>query len=409
MGRTDRPVSRQITVVGLGADGWAGLSASAREVLLHARVLLGSPRQLDLLPDSVSTARIPWPTPLRDSLPTFLAEHDPAEGLVALASGDPFLSGIGTTLLDLGWSVTAIPAVSSVALAGARMGWSAESSAVVTVVGRDVRRVLRECAPDRRVLVLSADRSTPREVATLLCSAGFADTRMTVLGDLGATAESRATTTASTFDLDPPRLHVLALEVSGDGLASWAAGLPDDAFANDGQLTKRDVRASALARLAPTPGGLLWDVGAGAGSVGIEWMRAHPSCRTIAIEANPARADRIARNAGALGVPDLQVLEGRVPDVLADLPTPDAVFVGGGASRRGVLDACLSALRTEGRLVAHAVTLETEAELVRRHAELGGELVRLAVETAAPVGTFTGWTPARAVVQWSFQRGRSAE
>lgn len=402
-------MSRQVTVVGLGADGWAGLSPSAREVVSHARVLFGSPRQLDLLPASVSAARIPWPSPLRAALPEFLAKHDPGEGLVALASGDPFLSGIGTTLLDVGCSVTVLPAVSSVALAGARMGWSVESSAVVTVVGRDPRRVLRECAPGRRVLVLSADESTPREVAALLCAAGFASTRMTVLGDLGATAESRAATTAATFDLDPPRLHVLALEVAGDGVASWAAGLPDDAFEHDGQLTKRDVRAAALARLAPTPGGLLWDVGAGAGSVGIEWMRAHPSCRTIAIEANPERADRVARNAGALGVPDLQIVEGRAPDVLADLPAPDAVFVGGGASRSGVLDGCLSALRAGGRLVVHAVTLETEAELVRRHAELGGELIRLAVETAAPVGTFTGWTPARAVVQWSFQRGRSAE
>lgn len=405
----DGVVSRQVTVVGVGADGWSGLSTSAREAVSAARVLLGSPRQLDLLPDSISAPRIPWPTPLRDSLPDFLAEHDPGEGVVALASGDPFVSGIGTTLLDVGCSVTALPAVSSVALAGARMCWSAESSTVVTVVGRDARRVLRECAPNRRVLVLSADDSTPHEVAVLLCAAGFGETRMTVLGDLGSSAESRSTTTAATFDLDPPQLHVLALEVVGDGPASWVAGLPDDAYENDGQLTKRDVRAAALARLAPTPGGLLWDVGAGAGSVGIEWMRAHPSCRTIAIESNPARSGRIARNAGALGVPDLHVVEGRAPDVLAGLPAPGAIFVGGGASRPGVLDACLSALRTGGRLVVHAVTLETEAELVRRHAELGGELIRLAVETAAPVGTFTGWTPARAVVQWSFQRGRSAE
>lgn len=402
-------MSPQVTVVGLGADGWTGLSASAQAAVSGARVLLGSPRQLDLIPDSISARRVSWPAGLRASLPTFLAEHDPGEGLVALASGDPFVSGIGTTLLEAGCSVTALPAISSVALAGARMGWSAESSTVVTVVGRDPRRVVREFAAGRRILVLSADESTPGEVAALLCAAGFGATRMTVLGNLGSPAESRASAMAATFALDPPRLHVLALEVAGHGLSSWAPGLPDEEFENDGQLTKRDVRAAALARLAPAPGDLLWDVGAGAGSVGIEWMRAHPTCRTIAVEADPGRSARITRNAGTLGVPDLQVIEGRAPEALDGLAAPDAIFVGGGASRAGVLDACLAALGPAGRLVVHAVTLETEAELVRRHADLGGELIRLAVETAAPVGTYTGWTPARAVVQWSLQRGRLTE
>lgn len=402
-------MSPQVAVVGLGAEGWAGLPAASRATVSEARVLLGSARQLELIPDAVPGTRVPWPSPLVPSLVSFLAEHDPGEGLVALASGDPFVSGIATTLLEAGCAVTVLPAVSSVALAGARMGWSAESRAVVTVVGRDSRRVLRECAPGRRILVLSADESTPREVAALLCAAGYGATQMTVLGDLGSSAESRATTTAAAFDLDPPRLHVVALDVAGDGLASWSGGLPDDAFENDGQLTKRDLRACALARLAPSPGALLWDVGAGAGSIGIEWMRAHPSCRTLAFEANPARAARIARNAGALGVPDLRVIEGHAPDVLVDQPVPEAIFVGGGATRPGVLDTCMAALPPGGRLVVHAVTLESEAELVRRHAELGGELIRVAVETAAPIGTFTGWAPARAVVQWSFQRGRSAE
>ncbi len=224
--------------------------------------------------------------------------------------------------------------------------------------------------------------------------------------------------------------------MAGNGLASWAPGLPDDAFENDGQLTKRDLRASALARLMPAPGlpddafehdgqltkrdlrasalarlmpapgQLLWDVGAGAGSVGIEWMRAHPTCRTIAIESDPVRAARIARNASALGVPDLQVVEGRAPAALSGLEAPDAIFIGGGATRAGVLETCLSSIKTGGRLVVHGVTLETEALLAQAYADHGGELTRVGVETTAPVGTFTGWTPARTVTQWARRANR---
>ena len=197
---------------------------------------------------------------------------------------------------------------------------------------------------------------------------------------------------------------MLALELVGPSLLGWTAGLPDAVFEHDGQLTKRDLRASALARLAPTPGEHLWDVGAGAGSIGIEWLRAHPTCRATAIEGNPERASRIARNAARCGVPGLSVVTGRAPDALCDLPGPDAIFIGGGATAPGVLDACLAALTPGGRLVVHGVTLETEQVIARAYNEYGGELTRISVETAAPVGTFTGWTPARAVTQWAYVR-----
>ena len=199
-----------------------------------------------------------------------------------------------------------------------------------------------------------------------------------MLGDLGSSSESSVSGVASSWSESSPALNVIALEVVGNGLASWAPGLPDDAFENDGQLTKRDLRASALARLMPAPGQLLWDVGAGAGSVGIEWMRAHPTCRTIAIESDPERAARIARNASALGVPDLQVVEGRAPSALAGLEAPDAIFIGGGATREGVLDTCSSAIKPGGRLVVHGVTLETETLLAKAYADHGGELTRSA-------------------------------
>jgi precorrin-6Y C5,15-methyltransferase (decarboxylating) len=396
-------VPSEVVVVGIGADGWASLPESSRSLVLEAAVLWGGSRHLSLVPEVPGQERAPWPSPLSASLPGLLAEYA-GRPVVALASGDPLVSGIATTLLDLGAPVRVVPAVSSVALARARMGWSFESCAVVSVVGRPVSLVLRECAPGRRVLVLSSDASTPGALAELLTSSGWGASRLTVLGDLGSSAESSVSGVASSWSGSSPALNVIAVEISGSGLASWAPGLPDDVFENDGQLTKRDLRASALARLMPAPGQVLWDVGAGAGSVGIEWMRAHPSCLTFAIESDPARADRIMRNAQALGVPDLQLVIGRAPDALEGLPAPDAIFIGGGATREGVLDTCLRSIKPGGRLVVHGVTLETETLLAEAYAENGGELTRVGVEAAAPVGTFTGWTPGRTVTQWAWNK-----
>ncbi|GCD88012.1 precorrin-6Y C5,15-methyltransferase [Nocardioides sp. LS1] len=368
-------------------------------------MLLGGRRHLGLVPPVLGQLREPWPSPLLDALPDLLEEHADRR-VVVLASGDPLVSGIGTTLVELLGSdrIVVEPALSSVALARARMGWSAESSTVVTIVGRDPHAVLRELAPGRRVLVLSSDADSPAGLAKLLDVAGFGETRMTVLGDLGSAHESRFSDIASRWSADVPALHVLALEMAGSGHVSWVPGLPDEAFEHDGQLTKRDLRASALARLAPCPGQLLWDVGAGAGSVGIEWMRAHPTCRALAIEADPQRAERIGRNAERLGVPALDVVAGRAPDSLVGRTKPDAVFVGGGATAPGLVGYCVSSLRAGGRLVVHGVTVETEGLLARMHASHGGELTRHAVETAAPIGSFTGWTPARTVTQWAWTK-----
>ncbi|MCH1865536.1 precorrin-6y C5,15-methyltransferase (decarboxylating) subunit CbiE [Nocardioides sp. CFH 31398] len=393
----------RIHVVGLGADGWPGVPEPLRTRVLGADVLLGGARHLALVPDVPGQRREPWPSPLREGLPALLVSVGDAS-VVALASGDPFVSGIGTTLVDLlgADAVVVHPAVSSVALARARMGWAAETTTTLTLVGRDVDLLRRALSPGARVVVLSSDEHTPAAVAALLVSSGYGATRMTVLGDLGAATESRHEATAATWSGEGPRLHVLALECLGPVLGGWAAGLPDDAYEHDGQLTKRDLRASALARLAPQPGQLLWDVGAGAGSVGIEWARAHPTCRTVAVERHPDRAERVARNAAALGVPGLEVVRGPAPDALAGLDGPDAVFVGGGLTAPGVLDACLAALRPGGRLVAHAVTVESETLVARAYAEHGGELTRHGVETAAPLGSMTGWTPARTVTQWAW-------
>lgn len=397
------PGRPHITVVGIGADGWSTLPERLQRLVREAEVLLGGPWHLALVPAVEGQERAAWPSPLRKALPALLGAYD-GRTVVALASGDPLVSGIGATLVELMGAdrVTVEPTLSSVNLARARMRWSAESTVVVSLVGRDPHLLLGELAPGRRMLLLSSDGATPAQVARILTDAGAGRSRVTVLGDLGSPSESRVDVLAGDGLGVSARLNVTAVEMAGDvATPGWTPWLPDTACEHDGQLTKRDLRASALARLAPRPGELLWDVGAGAGSAGIEWMRAHPACRAIAVESHPERAARITRNAANLGVPGLEVVHGSGPGALEDLPAPDAVFVRGGVSRPGVLDRCRAALRPGGRLVAHGVTLQTESLLVGLHAKHGGELTRISVERAEPIGGYTGWTPARAVVQWA--------
>lgn len=408
----DSDAAPTVTVVGIGADGWDGLGEPARELIRRAPLVIGGHRQQTLLPDIPGQDRRRWPTPLLPSLKSLVEEYR-GRPILVVASGDPLLSGIGTTLITMlgAAAVRIVPAVSSETLARARLGWSAESVDVLTTVGRDPHAVLAAVSPGRRLVVLSADEHTPSQVASLLVGAGYGGSGMTVLGGLGRSDETSDTRPAAEWaGAIAPRLNVICLELhaaSGAALLPGVPGLPDDAFEHDGQLTKRDLRASALSRLAPVPGQLLWDVGAGAGSVAIEWSRTDPRCRAIAIEQNPDRADRIGRNARQLGVPGVWVVCGSAPAALADLPRPDAVFVGGGAGIPGVLDNCWAALAPAGRLVVHAVTIETEALLVHRFQTLGGELVRLSVERAEPLGSFTGWTPARAITQWSITKAEA--
>jgi precorrin-6Y C5,15-methyltransferase (decarboxylating) len=392
-------------VIGVGGDGWAGLPASARRQIQDAAVVVGGSRHLRTLPEMPGQHRETWPSPLLAALPAFLDSL--GEGaVVVLASGDPLVSGIGTTLIELLGvdRVTIAPSLSSIALARARMGWSAETCAVVSLVGRNPHLVLRELAPGRRILVLSSDEATPAAIAAMLTDVGYGRSSLSVLGDLGTSTESRLDGLAAAWSRPSPRLNIVGIECAGPHVAGWVSGLPEDAFEHDGQITRRDVRSSALARLAPVPGEHLWDVGAGAGSIGIEWMRAHPTCTATAIEAGAERAARITRNASRLGVPGLEVVHGRAPDALAGLRAPDAVFVGGAASRPGVLDACLAVLHPGGRIVVHGVTLETERLLGDLYTGYGGELTRIGVESAAPIGSFTGWTPARAITQWALTR-----
>jgi precorrin-6Y C5,15-methyltransferase (decarboxylating) len=404
-GRAPAPTGSPIVVVGIGADGWDGLPAASRAAVERAEVLLGSARQLALVPPSVEAERMSWPSPLSEALPG-LVKRLTGRAAVVLASGDPMFSGIGTTLtrlLGCEW-VRVLPAPSSVSLACARLGWAVEDTTVVTLVGRPVELLHPHVQPGRRLLVLGSDGGTPSEVAALLTHRGFGASVVTVLGDLGGPDETVSSGTAAGWARPSPALAVTAVECAADpGTVPLPTtpGLPDEVYESDGQLTKADVRAVTLARLGPVPGGLLWDVGAGAGSIGIEWMRVHPACRAVAVEASSERSARISRNAQRLGVPYLQVVTGHAPDALAGLPVPDAVFIGGGVTVPGLPEACWDALPAGGRLVANAVTVESEAVLAEWFGRVGGDLVRLGVQHAEPVGRFTGWKPAMPVTIWS--------
>jgi precorrin-6B C5,15-methyltransferase / cobalt-precorrin-6B C5,C15-methyltransferase len=395
-----------IEVIGLSARGWSDLPERLRTLIRQAEVLLGSSRHLELIPPFAAQQRLPYPSPLREGLPPLLNQAT-GRRMVALASGDPLLAGIGSTLIEmLGASAVRIhPAVSSVALARARMGWPEESTQLVRLRGADLDVLRRYLFPRRRLIILSRDADSPGAVAQLLTDEGYGESIITVLGDLDTETESRVDVAARDWIGPAPALNVICVACMGIGAAaSLAPGLPDESFDHDGQLTKRDLRASAMARLMPRPGELLWDVGAGAGSIAIEWMRSDPGCRAVAVERNLDRVKRIRRNAEALGAPGLELLHGDAPGALASLPRPNAVFVGGGGNTE-ILDRSWAALRPGGRLVVHAVTQETEMILVDSWRRYGGELSRLSVEHLEPIGRYHGWRPARAVVQWSSIKG----
>ncbi|MCH8628510.1 precorrin-6y C5,15-methyltransferase (decarboxylating) subunit CbiE [Arsenicicoccus piscis] len=396
-----------VTVVGIGVDGWEGLGPAARQAVAAAAVVMGSDRQRRLVAGHHHADEVDLPKPLRERLTAEVDEHAD-RGLVVLASGDPMHYGIGRTLVELlgAERVHVVPHASSMSLACARMGWPLEDVTIVSVVGRPLEALALAVRPGRRLLVLSADSGTPGEVAALLRRLGLGDSRLSVLDDLGGPGERRVDGVAATWSAKPgSELNIVAVDVRPDQEPPRLAvvpGLPDEVYDSDGQLTKRHVRAATLATLAPAPGELLWDVGGGSGSIAIEWMRADPTCTAVTVEPHLDRVARIRRNARTLGVPGLQVVPGSAPGALVGLPPPDAVFIGGGLTQVGVVDAVLAALRPGGRLVANTVTLESEAVLVDLFRRLGGTLTRLEVSTADAVGSFAAWRPARPVTQWSW-------
>lgn len=403
------PPSRWLSVVGIGEDGWDGLSPAARAVIERAACVYGGARHLAFLPVVPGQERVVWPSPLPDALPGLLARR--GQPVCVVASGDPLWYGVGATLARVvpAHEMMVLPAPSAYSLACARLGWPVQDTRCLTLHGRPLELVIPHLQQNAQLLILSWDGTTPAKLAALLRARGFGASRLTAMEAMGGPREAQRSASADTWDQEAEALgpvadlNTLAVDcVAGPDarIHPLAPGLPDAWFDHDGQITKREVRAVTLSLLAPLRGETLWDVGAGSGSIGIEWMLTDPANRAIAVESHPDRQTRILANATALGVPGLELVRGRAPAALDGLSAPDAVFIGGGVSNDGVLDSCWSALKPGGRLVANAVTLEGEAVLYDAQRRLGGELTQISVSRAVPVGGFRGWKPFMPVTLW---------
>ena len=389
-----------IVIVGIGADGMAGLSEASRAELRRATIIHGSKRQLDLLDDTVSATRCQWPSPMLPALQTLLDGH--TGDIHVVASGDPLLHGIGGTLIRLygPGNVRVLPHVSSVTLACARMGWNMHDTEVISLVTSPPRTAIRLGG---QAIVLSRNGSTPAELAGLLTSHDRGDSELTVLENLGGPAEHRRDGTAFEWadhaPADVDDLNVIAARYLPDERLS---PLPDAAFVHDGQISKQGIRAVTLAALAPRPGERLWDVGAGSGSIGVEWCLRWRGCSAVAFERDEKRRDTVEFNAATFGA-SIEV-RGDAPDAFDGADAPSAIFIGGGLTQPGLLDACLDNVPPSGRLVANAVTAESEALLVQAHSRLGGRLRRFQHYQGERLGDFTAWRPQYPVTQWAVTR-----
>ena len=399
---------RWLSIIGIGEDGVEGLSAVARRLIKSAELVVGGARHLELAGDLICGRPLAWPSPMSDAFGEIRRYR--GRSVVVLASGDPFHFGVGKQLAALfpADEFVCLPQPSAFSLAAARMGWSLQDVALVTLHGRALEGIIRYLQPGARILALSWDGATPAKLAKLLDARRMGQSRIAVLEAMAGPRERVRHATASNFDIkDIVALNTIAVEVIAEPEATiinLAPGLDDALFEHDGQLTKREVRAVTLSALEPRQGELLWDVGLGAGSIAIEWLLRHPSLSAIGVEARGDRADRAARNAATLGVPELNIVQGRAPEALAGLARPDAAFIGGGMMEDGVFEAVWAALKPRGRLVANAVSLETEARLAEYFQRFGGDLVRLQVARADKVGTMFGWRPAMPVTQWRVRK-----
>ena len=405
-GRATCTATRWLSIIGIGEDGAGGLLPVAQKLIAGAELVVGGKRHLALADGLIHGRTLAWPSPIADAMPEI--EKHRGRPVVVLASGDPFHYGVGDLLLRSipAAEMLCLPHASAFSLAAARLGWSLQDVALTSLHGRALEGIVRHLQPGARILALSWDGETPARLAKLLVERGMGRSSITVLEAMGGPHERVRRATATGFDLgEIAALNTIGLEVTAAPDATvlaLAPGLDDALFEHDGQLTKREVRAVTLSALAPRQGELLWDVGLGAGSIAIEWLLRHPSLKAIGIEDQPERAARAARNAAALGTPDLLIVQKRAPEAFADLPRPDAIFIGGGLSDPGVFEAAWPALKSGGRLVANAVSLQSEVRLIEFFQRHGGELVRLEVAKAGKAGSggVFVWRPAAPIVQW---------
>jgi precorrin-6B C5,15-methyltransferase / cobalt-precorrin-6B C5,C15-methyltransferase len=397
-------MQKWLSIIGIGEDGLVGLNPIAVSCLNKAQIIFGGERHLSMLPPDDNREKIPWKSPFQDSITEIISRR--GEAICILASGDPLCYGVGTTILkDIPISeVTIIPAPSAFSLACSRLGWSLTEVETLSLCGRPASLLQSYLYPGAKLLILSEGKNTPANVAEILTSRGYGNSQITVLEKMGNSNEGITTDICANWkEENIAALNTIAVECIADrgivGLSRFP-GLPDHAFNHDGQLTKREVRAVTLSSLAPLPGELLWDVGAGCGSISIEWLRSDRRCSAIAVEQNSSRLNYIADNAAALGTPNLQIIGGKSIDVIHNLPAPNAIFIGGGVTTPEILENCWNALLPGGRMVVNVVTLEGEQRLFQWYEKVGGTFTRIAIQRAEPIGKFLGWKAMSPVTQW---------
>ena len=384
-----------LTIIGIGDDGSNGLTNRQQDIIAAARYIFGGERHLAFLPKKLKAELRKWPSPFFQGVDEVLALK--GQNVVVLASGDPMFFGVGATLLKKlpVEDVAVLPHPSSFSLAAARLGWALQDVVCLSIHGRPIRSIVGHLQPKIRLIILSQNANSPLSLAKLLQEEGFGASRLAVMEHLGGPKERVRYQRADEFAFDDcADLNLVAVECVASNICAGHSGfsaLPDNLFFNDGQLTKQDVRAVTMAHLAPKFGEVLWDVGAGCGSISIEWLRGANGARAYAIEKNVKRQELILKNSARFGVSELHLVKGEAPSVLKGLEKPDAVFIGGGFTYPEVFDCCWTNLKAGGRLVVNAVTLETGALLQDCAAKIGARLLQLAIAEAAPLGNYRVW------------------
>ncbi|MBX7145930.1 MAG: precorrin-6y C5,15-methyltransferase (decarboxylating) subunit CbiE [Alphaproteobacteria bacterium] len=391
-----------LTIIGLNQKGIGTLSADAQHALHHAEIVVAAQKYHDYFPE-LKTERWIWRRPLKRTLDAL--EKVRGKKVVVLATGDPMWFGVGVSLSKrfLPHEMSIIPGISAFSLVCARLGWSISTTVCITMHGRPINQLVNFLAPHQRLILLSHDQTTPSKIANLLTERGYGSSKMIVFSDMNSLSEKYIEGLAKNNNfLDCSDFNTIAIECSEgevNSLMPLTIGLPDDVFHHDGQLTKYKIRTLTLSALMPMPNQTLWDIGAGCGSISIEWARYHSTMKSYAIEKNEKRCQFIKENSDSFGLSNIDILSGTAPEILNNLEKPDAIFIGGGLLEKNMIDICWQALKKSGRLVINTVTIESEQEILKIYKNLGGKLSKISIEQPDLLGELTVWRKSMPVTQ----------
>ena len=402
-----------ISIVGICESGIDSLEPSARKRVRGANVLVGSKRHLQLVPKRIGQTHLLWRANFSQVLP-LLRKPKPGERIVILSTGDPLWFGIAERLIKtLGpKAIEIFPNVNAFSLAAARLSWGLSDPMVrtISIHSQPFSAINKEIISGHRLLILSKDGDSPKQIATLLMERGFGESKIAVLEHMGGNKERRVNGTASDNwkKYSFSNLNILAVDCKASTQAvQWSLnpGLPEKAYIHDGKITKRVIRAVTISALEPMPGHVLWDVGSGSGSIAIEWLRSCSSVKAVAIERDKKQLSRIKLNSETLGTPHLKIVEGQAPKIFLKIKeNPQKIFIGGGISSPKIINECIERLLPTGLIIANSVTIESKQKLLRLWKKYGGDLTTLATSSANSIGRYNAFRPAMEVMQWRWQK-----